>query len=331
MVVQNQAELGKGSVIPTDPHHTPTITQPSTSKPQKTQKPRKPTRHNTQVPQSSDSTEIVIDEAVRKELGDSLVRAATTVSSLEVEEDSGNINTTQSKATHNESTSSGGLGCQEAIGDTIAQTRRVKKLEQKKRSRTHRLKRLHKVGMSRRVESSGDEEDLGEDASKQGRRINAINDDDEITLVNVQDDADNEIFNVDTLTGDGCLQNKKLLLEVVRSTVATTVTITTEEITLAQALEALKTSKPKVQGIVFQELGKSTTTTTTTKFSSQQSQAKGKGIMIEEPIKSIKKKDLIRLGEEAALKLQAKFKEEERLAKEKAKKEKEANIALTET
>ncbi|GJX69675.1 hypothetical protein Tco_0305402 [Tanacetum coccineum] len=38
------------------------------------------------------------------------------------------------------------------------------------------------------------------------------------------------------------------------STAATTVTITTKEITLAQALEALKTSKPKVKGIVFQEL-----------------------------------------------------------------------------
>ncbi|GJT12101.1 hypothetical protein Tco_0859143 [Tanacetum coccineum] len=36
-------------------------------------------------------------------------------------------------------------------------------------------------------------------------------------------------------------------------TAATTVTITTEKITLAQALEALKTSKPKVKGIVFQE------------------------------------------------------------------------------
>ncbi|GKE09228.1 UBN2 domain-containing protein, partial [Tanacetum coccineum] len=40
------------------------------------------------------------------------------------------------------------------------------------------------------------------------------------------------------------------------STAATTVTITTEEITLAQALEALKTSKPKVKGIVFQEPAK---------------------------------------------------------------------------
>ncbi|GJY76873.1 hypothetical protein Tco_0481989 [Tanacetum coccineum] len=46
---------------------------------------------------------------------------------------------------------------------------------------------------------------------------------------------------------------KKIDVAQVR-TAATTVTITTEEITLAQALEALKTSKPKVKGIVFQEL-----------------------------------------------------------------------------
>ncbi|GJW14105.1 hypothetical protein Tco_0018238 [Tanacetum coccineum] len=45
----------------------------------------------------------------------------------------------------------------------------------------------------------------------------------------------------------------------------------------------------------------------------------------------MKKKDLIRLDEEAALKLQAEFDEEERLAREKAEKEKEANIALIET
>ncbi|GJV54259.1 hypothetical protein Tco_1450000 [Tanacetum coccineum] len=45
----------------------------------------------------------------------------------------------------------------------------------------------------------------------------------------------------------------------------------------------------------------------------------------------MKKKDLIRLDEEVALKLQAEFDEEERLAREKAEKEKEANIALIET
>ncbi|GJW40000.1 putative ribonuclease H-like domain-containing protein [Tanacetum coccineum] len=49
--------------------------------------------------------------------------------------------------------------------------RRVKKLKRKDRSRTHKQKRLYKFGLTARVESSGDEEDLGKDASKQGRTI----------------------------------------------------------------------------------------------------------------------------------------------------------------
>ncbi|GJX55394.1 hypothetical protein Tco_0285291 [Tanacetum coccineum] len=70
----------------------------------------------------------VIEEAVHKELGNSLVRAATTASSLEAEQDSGNITKTRSKATPNESsslgtTSGGGPKCQETMVDTIAQTR----------------------------------------------------------------------------------------------------------------------------------------------------------------------------------------------------------------
>ncbi|GJY38868.1 hypothetical protein Tco_0425232 [Tanacetum coccineum] len=61
-------------------------------------------------------------------VGDSLVRAATTASSLEAKQDSGNITKTRSKATPNEysslgTTSGGGLKCQETMGDTIAQTR----------------------------------------------------------------------------------------------------------------------------------------------------------------------------------------------------------------
>ncbi|GKA25262.1 hypothetical protein Tco_0711371 [Tanacetum coccineum] len=316
------------------------------------------------------------DEAVHKELGDSLVRAATTASSLEAEQDSGNITKTRSKATPNESsslgpTSGGGPRCQETIRDTIAQTRfenvskhsndslltrgntlrsdedrlklnelmelctnlqtrvldlektkttqqneidslkrRVKKLEKKRSSRTHKMKRLNKVGLTARVESSGDEESLGEDTSKQGRKINAIDADEDITLVNVQDDADNEMFDVNVLNGKEVFvaaQNENVVEEVVDaahvSTAATTVTITTEEITLAQALEALKTSKPK---------------------------DKGKRIMIEEPLNPMEKKVKIMLDKEAALKLQAEFDEEERLAREKVEKEKEANIALIE-
>ncbi|GJU54660.1 hypothetical protein Tco_1228374 [Tanacetum coccineum] len=127
MVVQNQSQLGEGLAIPTDPHHTPTILQTPTQ-PQKTQQPRKPTRKNTQVPQPSGSTDNVADEAVHKELGDSLVRTATTASSLEAEQVSGNITKTQSKATPNESGSSetnagGGPVCQETMRDTITQTR----------------------------------------------------------------------------------------------------------------------------------------------------------------------------------------------------------------
>ncbi|GKC40253.1 hypothetical protein Tco_1052637 [Tanacetum coccineum] len=53
--------------------------------------------------------------------------------------------------------------------------------------------------------------------------------------------------------------------------------------------------------------------------------------MLIEPVKPVKKKDQISLDEENALNLQARFDEEERLAREKAKKEEEANIALIET
>nr|GEW60012.1 hypothetical protein [Tanacetum cinerariifolium] len=162
---------------------------------------------------------------------------------------------------------------------------------------------------------------FGEDASKQERRIDAIDADDKITLVN---DADNEMFDVDDLGGKEVFDVEQ---EVV-STVATTATITTKEFTLAQALEALKTSKPKVKGIVFQDPGKLTTTTTT--ISSQHSQDKCKGIIIEEPVKP-KKKEQVRLDEEVALKIQAEFDEVERLARKRAKIEQEAIFSLIET
>ncbi|GJX33753.1 putative ribonuclease H-like domain-containing protein [Tanacetum coccineum] len=88
-----------------------------------------------------------------------------------------------------------------------------------------------------------------------------------------------------------------------------------DDITIgSRATYGKKSTNPR-KGVVIQELGESTTT-----ISSQQSQDKGKGILIE-PVKPMKKKDLIRLDEEAALKLQAEFDEEERLAREKVEKE----------
>ncbi|GKD56673.1 hypothetical protein Tco_1290060 [Tanacetum coccineum] len=50
-----------------------------------------------------------------------------------------------------------------------------------------------------------------------------------------------------------------------------------------------------------------------------------------EHVKPMKKKDQISFDEETTLKLQTELDEEARLAREKAKKEKEANIALIET
>nr|GEW74572.1 hypothetical protein [Tanacetum cinerariifolium] len=157
----------------------------------------------------------------------------------------------------------------------------------------------------------------------------AIDADEDITLVSA---TDNEMFDVDVLGGEEVFvaeKNENVIEQVVDaalvSTTVTTVITTTEEITLAQALEALKTSKSKVKGIVYHESGKSTTTT----IFSQQSLDKGKGIMIEEHVKP-KKKDQIRLDEEAAKKLQAEFDEDKRLAREKAKKEERAIIALIE-
>nr|GEV69505.1 hypothetical protein [Tanacetum cinerariifolium] len=109
-------------------------------------------------------------------------------------------------------------------------------------------------------ESSDDEEGLGEDTSKQGRKIDAIDADKDITLVRVQDDA--EMFDVnDDLGGE---------------------------------------------------------------------EDKGKGIMVEEHVKS-KKKDQVRLDKEAAKRLQVEFDKEERLARDGAQKEQGANIALIET
>ncbi|GJT16824.1 ribonuclease H-like domain-containing protein [Tanacetum coccineum] len=84
-----------------------------------------PKRKDTEVPQSSGPTSNVADEAISEEMDDSLVRVATTASSLEAEQDSGNIDKNQSKATPNEPSSlgtslGGGPRRQETMGDTIA-------------------------------------------------------------------------------------------------------------------------------------------------------------------------------------------------------------------
>ncbi|GJU19168.1 hypothetical protein Tco_1152510 [Tanacetum coccineum] len=107
-----------------------------------------------------------------------------------------------------------------------------------------------------------------------------------------------------------------------------------DEVTLAQALASLKSVKPKVDKVMLQEPKQGTiTTTTATTVTTASTRPKAKGLdkgkikpKIVEPENPIKKKELIRLDEEIASKLQAEFNEEVRLAREKAEKEKEANI-----
>ncbi|GJS18985.1 retrovirus-related pol polyprotein from transposon TNT 1-94, partial [Tanacetum coccineum] len=203
--------------------------------------------------------------------------------------------------------------------------RRVKKLERRKRLRSHRLKRLYKVGLTARVESF-DEKSLSEDVSKQGR-IDVIDADDDITLasahnVNVLDDMEITATTVSAASAATTISAATTVSAAPTTTVAASTTV--EEITLAQALEKMKSIKPKQKVVVMQELSDSTRIKT-----SQQSQGKGKAIMIEHV--KLKKKDQIRLDEETTLRLQVEFDEEERLAREEARKEEEANIDLIET
>ncbi|GKA47015.1 hypothetical protein Tco_0739898 [Tanacetum coccineum] len=179
--------------------------------------------------------------------------------------------------------------------------------------------------MSRRVVSSGDEEDLGEDESKQGRRINAIDADEDITLVNVQDDADNEMFDVDTLNDDECkTQGKGHVIEEL----SVRVSAASASTKVSAATTTTATFPTPRKGIVITELGTPSITRSSQQPSHEKVQDKGKEKMIEpEPLKPKKKDVQIMLDEE----LQAEFDEEERLAREKAEKEEEANIALIET
>nr|GFC65381.1 hypothetical protein [Tanacetum cinerariifolium] len=65
--------------------------------------------------------------------------------------------------------------------------KRVKKLEKKKKSKSLGFKRLRRVGISQRVESSADTIVCAqEDASKQEGKIESIDANKEITLVDVE-------------------------------------------------------------------------------------------------------------------------------------------------
>nr|GEX92116.1 retrotransposon protein, putative, unclassified [Tanacetum cinerariifolium] len=225
--------------------------------------------------------------------------------------------------------------------------KKVKKLEQKRKSKTSRLKRLRKVGTAKRVKYST-KANLGDqkDASKQGRMIDNIDQDVEITLVdNIQgrmneedmfgvNDLDRDEVVMDVSASEKAEHSVKVVekevstadpvtttgeivttADVKVTTAATTLQISKDEITLAQTLIEIKAAKHKAI----------TTAATIVTIAAKE---KGKGKMVE-PERPLKRKDQIMMDEEVAKNLeaqmQAELEEEERLAR---LKEEETNVAL---
>ncbi|GJQ89985.1 hypothetical protein Tco_0001124 [Tanacetum coccineum] len=336
MVVQDQAEMGEGSSIHTDPHHAPTFIQPLTSQPQMKQRLKGPKIKDTQVPQPSSPTTNVADEAVNEEMDASLESGEDR---LKLEELMALCITLQSRVLALETTKT------TQATEIASLKKRVKKLDRRNKSRTHGLKRLYRVGSSRRVESS---EDKGLDMFG----VNDLDSDEvvfeSVDVVNTAKEIRSVVEEVNTVT----------IPISAAITTTTTTAITDVEMTLAQTLAELKSAKPKattitttptlttttvattitavstrpkVKGLVIHKQEQAPTPTVSSKQPSQvKVQDKGKGKMVEpEPVKKMSKKELLRLDEELAFKLQAEEEEEEeeRLAREKAQQVEEANIA----
>ncbi|GJT96796.1 hypothetical protein Tco_1092314 [Tanacetum coccineum] len=342
MMVQPTQDEGVDSGIPADSLQTPITTQPSSSRSQKKQSKRKQ-RKDTAVTQE----ETQQDDSVPTPSNDPPLSG----------EDSMQLSELMLLCTNLQKQVLDLEKAKDAQAKEIADLKkRVQKLERKKKSRTTGLQRLRKVGQSRRVESSEDKESLGdhEDASKQGRSIEDIDKDADVSLVDdTQGRSDNEeMFDINDLHGDevnvdmpvGEKQEQSAKEREVNTSVEDSAAPTTiEEITLAQTLIQIKAAKPKV-------VTTAATTTTTTRPKArgvvvqepsefrtpQESQPlmikdKGKAIMIE-PEVPLKRKDQVALDEDLARNLQAQLEaeliEEERLAR---KQEEEANIALIES
>ncbi|GKD63685.1 hypothetical protein Tco_1305793, partial [Tanacetum coccineum] len=198
-----------------------------------------------------------------------------------------------------------------------------------------------------------------EDASKQRTRIEDINADAEVTLVNETQERQDEDLMFDTrvldddevcvdvttikkeeqstktgeaVTTAGVEDSVAPIIPItagVEDSAAPTIPTAVEE-TLAQTLMEIKVAKPKAKGIVFHDLEKyvSKPTVSVTQPSIKDI---GKAIM-QEPERPLTKKDQVALDEDLARNIQAQLDteiiEEERLERQK---QEEANIALIES
>ncbi|GJT75262.1 hypothetical protein Tco_1041987 [Tanacetum coccineum] len=270
MMVQAHKEMGEGSKIPTDPHHTPII-QPSTSQPQKKQSRRKQ-RKDTEIPQYSGPIEHIADEVANEEHvpTQSNDLPLSRVNTLGSGEDRLSLKELMDLYTKLSDRVLGLETTKTAHAKEIASLKkRVKKLERKRKSKPPGMKRLFKIGRSAQVVSSKDEE---------------------VTLIDETQGRNDDNLMFDT----GVLDEQEVEVEKVVSTAKVAIdsaTTTVDELTLAQTLIEIKAAKPKVRGVMIQEPSEFTTiTTTTTPVASKPSQDKGKAKMTKSE-KPLKKKD----------------------------------------
>ncbi|GKD59355.1 hypothetical protein Tco_1296864 [Tanacetum coccineum] len=221
-------------------------------------------------------------------------------------------------------------------------TRRVKSLEKRRMSRTPGFKRLRKIGLASRVESSNDVKVNLVDETQE------MNDDNLMFDTDVLEEQEKEVDEKEVSAADLVTTAGEVVTTAnVEVTTANAPTTTIDELTLAQTLIEIKATKPKVvtsaatttittrpkaRGVVVQEPSEFKTTSLPLQESQlPQAKDKGKAKMVE-PKKPLKKKDQITMDEEVArnleAQLQAELEEEKRISR---LKEEKANVALLES
>ncbi|GJT75619.1 hypothetical protein Tco_1042344 [Tanacetum coccineum] len=241
MLVQGPILQGEGSTVPVESHHTPSGA-PTTSQPPLSSPSRIPTRQETEVPQPSSPTYTnVADEAAFTSVDVVHGGAATTVSSIDAGQGSGNIPKSPTMphdsplpGGHTPGSDEGSMTLHEltvlctklsnkvdSLETELKQTKqtygaaltklikKVKKLEQT--VKTSQARRRAKIVVS-------DDEESSEDTSKQGRMIEDIDQDARISLVTPTKVSSQEDQSEDQL---GVLSAAKVLADAAKKNVNT--------------------------------------------------------------------------------------------------------------
>ncbi|GJX60879.1 hypothetical protein Tco_0292269 [Tanacetum coccineum] len=217
MMIQASEDMGEDSAAPSDSHSTPIISQPSSSKPQKKKSMRKQRK-------DSGPTEPVTDEAHVSTLFYNPPQSGE--DSMQLSELMNLCTSLQEKVLDLEKAKT---AQPKEIGSL---KKRVNQLEKKRKLRTPGFKRLKKVSSTSRVESSNDVS-LGaqEDASKQGRKIEDLDADAEVTLVNETQEMNDDNLMFDT----GVLKEQEIEFEKVVEEPVVSVATTTKSIPVSAA------------------------------------------------------------------------------------------------